>query len=262
VWRIHSARGETGSPALTNHDSYPQAPICSSCPPEASGHAAAGEAAAQSRSAAGQRGRPYPRPVCTVAAFRACPAMAGRLGGTRRFVPDAGGVPVSPVTIQGAVHGGRRAGPPAAAPPADWYLSIVVDARTFQLFDVRLSPGPPPVPPASLGPVTYLTDRRHCRDGRDITLRDCHRYAPGRIHDRNGAAPDSAVRTMPLSAEGHTRRWAAAQGALRRARRSAATRSAAAAQAGEISSSSMKLWIRPGSRRSSTSTPASRRRRA
>ena len=52
------------------------------------------------------------------------------------------------------------------------------------------------------------------------------------------------------------------QGRVSRARRSAATRSAAAAQAGEISSSVMKPWIRPGSRRSSTATPASRRRRA
>jgi site-specific recombinase XerD len=32
-------------------------------------------------------------------------------------------------------------------------------------------------------------------------------------HRDHGAAPDSAVRTTPLSAEGHTRRWAAAQGA-------------------------------------------------
>ena len=36
VWRIHSARGETGSRALTNHDSYPPAPICPSCPVQAS----------------------------------------------------------------------------------------------------------------------------------------------------------------------------------------------------------------------------------
>ena len=31
--RIHNARGETGSRALTNHDSYPRASICPSCPP-------------------------------------------------------------------------------------------------------------------------------------------------------------------------------------------------------------------------------------
>ena len=61
-------------------------------------------------------------------------------------------------------------------------------------------------------------------------------------------------------------RWASGlaevQGRGSRARTSAATRSAAAAHAGEMSSSVMKPWISPGSRRSSTATPASRRRRA
>jgi hypothetical protein len=37
-----------------------------------------------------------------------------------------------------------------------------LDARTFQLLDFGLSPGPPPVWPASLGPVTYLIARGHC----------------------------------------------------------------------------------------------------
>ena len=37
----------------------------------------------------------------------------------------------------------------------------VVDARTFQVLDSGLSPSPPPVSPASLGPVTYLTGHPH-----------------------------------------------------------------------------------------------------
>jgi len=51
--------------------------------------------------------------------------------------------------------------PPGAAAPTGSYLSIVVDARTFQMLDYGLSPSPPPVSPASLGPVTYLTGRPH-----------------------------------------------------------------------------------------------------
>jgi hypothetical protein len=35
-------------------------------------------------------------------------------------------------------------------------LSIVLNARTFESLDFGLSPKPPPVAPASFGPVTYL----------------------------------------------------------------------------------------------------------
>ncbi|HUZ37621.1 MAG TPA: hypothetical protein VMV17_14965 [Streptosporangiaceae bacterium] len=41
------------------------------------------------------------------------------------------------------------------------YLSLVVDAKTFRVLDSGLSPEPPPVPPASLGPITYPIDRGH-----------------------------------------------------------------------------------------------------
>jgi hypothetical protein len=44
-------------------------------------------------------------------------------------------------------------------PLTSHYLSLVVDARTFDGLDFGLSHGPPPVPPSSLGPVTYLTGR-------------------------------------------------------------------------------------------------------
>jgi hypothetical protein len=47
--------------------------------------------------------------------------------------------------------------PPGAAGPIGSYLSVIVDARIFQVLDYGLSPSPPPVTPASLGPVTYLT---------------------------------------------------------------------------------------------------------
>ena len=35
----------------------------------------------------------------------------------------------------------------------------MIDAKTFQGLDFGIGPKPPPVPPASLGPVTYLTGR-------------------------------------------------------------------------------------------------------
>jgi len=74
------------------------------------------------------------------------------------FVPG-GGVRVYLVTMRGHFTAYQSSPPPGAALPTGRYLSIVVDARTFQVLDFGLSPNPPPVSPASLGPVTYLTGR-------------------------------------------------------------------------------------------------------
>ena len=73
------------------------------------------------------------------------------------LVAGAGGIPVFLVTMRGHFAATAASRPPGAAAPACNYLSIVVDTRTFQVLDSGLSPGPPPVSPASLGPVTYLT---------------------------------------------------------------------------------------------------------
>ena len=73
------------------------------------------------------------------------------------LIPGAGGVPVFLLTMRGHSAATAASRPPGAAAPACSYLSIVVDARTFQVLDSGLSPGPPPVSPARLGPVTYLT---------------------------------------------------------------------------------------------------------
>jgi hypothetical protein len=40
-------------------------------------------------------------------------------------------------------------------------VSLVIDARTFRGLDFGISPGPPPVLPGSLGPLTYLSGRGH-----------------------------------------------------------------------------------------------------
>jgi hypothetical protein len=59
------------------------------------------------------------------------------------------------MTMEGQfVHRGPR--PPRAKAPTGTYLSIVLNAETFKRMDLGLSRNPPPVAPASLGPVTYL----------------------------------------------------------------------------------------------------------
>jgi len=71
-------------------------------------------------------------------------------------VPGTGGVRVYLITMRGHFTAYASSPPPGAALPAGEYLSLVVDAQTFQVLDSGLSPAPPPVSPASLGPVTYL----------------------------------------------------------------------------------------------------------
>ena len=72
------------------------------------------------------------------------------------FVPGADGVRVFLITMRGHFAANAAPGPPGAAAPTGRYLSLVVDAKTFQVLDSGLSPKPPPVSPASLGPVTNL----------------------------------------------------------------------------------------------------------
>jgi hypothetical protein len=72
------------------------------------------------------------------------------------FVPGSGGVPVFLVTMRGRFVAYDASVPSGAALPTGTYLSLVVDAKTFQELDFGLSPKAPPVSPADLGPVTYL----------------------------------------------------------------------------------------------------------
>jgi hypothetical protein len=73
------------------------------------------------------------------------------------LVPGSGGVRVFLLTMQGRFTATDATGPPGSRAPTGRYLSLVVDAANFQVTDFGLSPKPPPVSPASLGPVTYLT---------------------------------------------------------------------------------------------------------
>jgi hypothetical protein len=58
------------------------------------------------------------------------------------------------MTMEGQFVHWRRA--PRRKTPTGTYLSIVLDAETLKRMDLGLSHNPPPVAPASLGPVTYL----------------------------------------------------------------------------------------------------------
>jgi hypothetical protein len=74
-------------------------------------------------------------------------------------VPGSARTRVYLITMRGHFTARMASVPPGAKLPTGRYLSLVVDARTFDGLDFGLSHRPPPVPPASLGPVTYLTGR-------------------------------------------------------------------------------------------------------
>jgi hypothetical protein len=65
------------------------------------------------------------------------------------------------ITMGGHFTAREATRPPGAKAPAGRYLSLVIDAKTFQGLDFGIGSKPPPVPPASLGPVTYLTGQVH-----------------------------------------------------------------------------------------------------
>ena len=79
---------------------------------------------------------------------------------TRQLVPGTNGVPVFLVTMRGHFPATATSRPPGAAAPTGGYLSIVVDARTFQVLNSGSAPARRRShPPASAG--TYLTGHPH-----------------------------------------------------------------------------------------------------
>ncbi|HEV2375080.1 MAG TPA: hypothetical protein VGS19_23350 [Streptosporangiaceae bacterium] len=65
--------------------------------------------------------------------------------------------PVYLVTMRGHFTGDGFSPASSVALPTGTYLSFMVDARSFQVMDVRLSDQPPTVSAASLGPLTSLS---------------------------------------------------------------------------------------------------------
>jgi hypothetical protein len=72
------------------------------------------------------------------------------------FVPNDEKTVVYLVTIKGHFVARAASVPPGAHAPTGTYMSMVINAKTFVGTDFGLGPKPPPVAPASLGPVTYL----------------------------------------------------------------------------------------------------------
>jgi hypothetical protein len=72
------------------------------------------------------------------------------------FIPNDEKTVVYLVTIKGHFVDYAYSGPSGSHAPTGTYLSLVVNAKTFEGTDGGLGPKPPLVAPASLGPVTYL----------------------------------------------------------------------------------------------------------
>jgi hypothetical protein len=70
--------------------------------------------------------------------------------------PAGNAVGVYLITMKGHFTAADAPRPSGAAAPTGRYLSLVVDARSFAVTDFGISPRPPSVSPASLGPVRYL----------------------------------------------------------------------------------------------------------
>ena len=77
------------------------------------------------------------------------------------YSPGSAHIKVFLITMRGHFTAREATGPPGAKAPTGRYLSLVIDARTFQGLDFGIGPKPPPVLPATLGPVTYLAGRGH-----------------------------------------------------------------------------------------------------
>ena len=77
------------------------------------------------------------------------------------YVPGSAHVKVFLIIRCGHFTAGGASVPPGAKSPTGRHLSLVIDAKTFQGLDFGIGPKPPPIPPASLGSVTYLNGHGH-----------------------------------------------------------------------------------------------------
>ena len=119
---------------------------------------AIGRLTAMAHRAATINGDPAPAWITAVLTTRAKALTSATPGD---YVPGSAVVQVFLITMRGHFTAAEASGPPGAKAPTGRYLSLVIDARTFQGLDFGISPKPPPVSPASLGPVTYLAGHGH-----------------------------------------------------------------------------------------------------
>jgi hypothetical protein len=103
--------------------------------------------------AAAVNGDSRPRWITAVMTTRAKALTSATPGD---YVPGSAGVRVFLITMRGHFTAVDASVPPGAKAPTGQYVSLVVNAQTFQGLDFGISVSPPPVSPASLGPLTYL----------------------------------------------------------------------------------------------------------
>jgi hypothetical protein len=72
------------------------------------------------------------------------------------LVPNDENTVVYLITMKGSFIDYGYSGPPGSRPPVGRYVSLVMSAKNLDGTDYGISNVPPPVAPASLGPVTYL----------------------------------------------------------------------------------------------------------
>jgi hypothetical protein len=80
----------------------------------------------------------------------------GSAGCVVAALPTGQGAIVYLVTMNGHFVDKTASVPPGAHLPVGTYMSMVIDAKTFQGLDYGIGSQPPAVAPASFGPVTYL----------------------------------------------------------------------------------------------------------
>jgi hypothetical protein len=108
--------------------------------------------------AAAINGDPHPEWITAVLTTRAKALTSAAAGD---YVPGSADVTAFLITMHGRFTATAVSVPPGAKAPAGRFLSLVIDAQTFRGLDFGIGPKPPPVPPASLGPVTHLAGRGH-----------------------------------------------------------------------------------------------------
>ncbi len=115
-----------------------------------------GRLTAMAYRAAAVNGDPHPAWITAVLTTQARALTSATPGD---YVPGSSHVRAYLITMRGHFIANEAPRPPGAKAPTGRYLSLVINATTFDGSDFGIGSRPPPVRPAALGPVTYLTGR-------------------------------------------------------------------------------------------------------